>query len=257
MNDLSARQWHDIAHAWRRLGAISPRDFDHLRDGLADEARALVNADWVAIMIGALDEAPTTPLGGWRVKLLENPHVDGPTFKEMAEAMRQGLYIHDPTVRRVVAEAGRTRVVARTKGPLPDGPKPMREKLDTWGIRDQILGIVSLNPETELYLAVTRLGDACEFNEEDERVLRSFLDGIESTARHLTRSHGLLGPVPLTPRQRQAVSLLLRGMSEKEMAGALGVTQSTAHEYVVEAYRRLGVRSRPELIALWMDSGVR
>ena len=50
------------------------------------------------------------------------------------------------------------------------------------------------------------------------------------------------------------MSLLLRGMSEKEMAAELGVSPSTAHEYVGEASRRLGVRSRPEMIALWMDA---
>lgn len=257
MHDLSARQWHDIAQAWRRLAAIPPRDFDGLRDGLADEARALFAADWVALMVGVLEEDPNGPLDGWRAKLVENPHVDARTFTEMAAAMRAGLYVHDPTVRRVVAGAGRSRVVTRDPGPLPEGPRPMRDKLDAWGIRDQILGVVTLTPEVELYFAVTRLGDAPEFTADDVRLLQAFLDGTETPARHLARSYGLLGPVPLTPRQRQAVSLLLRGLSEKEMAAEIGVSTSTAHEYVVEAYRKLGVRSRPELIALWMDTGRR
>lgn len=252
MSELTARQWEAIAHAWRRLGAIPPNDFDQLRDGLADETRALLGADWVALLIGTLDEDPAGPLRGWRAKLVETPHVDTLTFRQMEEAMRRGLYLQDPHTARVVVEAGRTRVVGRLRGEAPPGPTPMRNQLDAWGIKDQLTGIINLTREVEVYVFVTRLGEAPAFSEADQSLLLSFIDGVSVPARHFARSYGMLGPVALTPRQRAVVSLLLRGMSEKDAAAAMGVSASTAHDYIVEAYRRLEVRSRPELIALWL-----
>jgi DNA-binding CsgD family transcriptional regulator len=250
MTELSADRWQAIAQSWRRLGAIPPRDFDALRNGLADEVRELMRSDWAAVLIATLDEDPAGPLRGWRAKLVETGHVDAPTYAQMAAAMRAGLYIHDPNVQRLVADAGKTRVLPRV-APKP-GPAPMREKLDAWGVSDQLCGILPMSPTVEVFLFATRLGAAPAFTEEEQRAFRAFLDGAEVVARHLARSHGMLGPVQLAPRQRQAVALLLHGMSEKEMAAELGVTQATAHEYVVEAYRRLNVRSRAELIALWL-----
>jgi DNA-binding CsgD family transcriptional regulator len=59
-------------------------------------------------------------------------------------------------------------------------------------------------------------------------------------------------PLPcsgMSPRQQQTLDLLLTGVCEKEIAAALDVSRNTAHEYVLAVYRRVGVRSRAELMA--------
>jgi DNA-binding CsgD family transcriptional regulator len=59
-------------------------------------------------------------------------------------------------------------------------------------------------------------------------------------------------PDALPPRLRQALQFLLQGDSEKQVAGRLGVSQSTTHEYVTMLYRRFRVHSRAELMSYAM-----
>jgi DNA-binding NarL/FixJ family response regulator len=56
-----------------------------------------------------------------------------------------------------------------------------------------------------------------------------------------------LGSLP--PRLRQTLNCLLEGDSEKQVAARLGLSVSTVHQYVTMLYKRLGVRSRAELLA--------
>lgn len=56
-------------------------------------------------------------------------------------------------------------------------------------------------------------------------------------------------PSPLPPQLQRTLEALLRGLSEKEVAAELGLSQHTVHEYVGVIYRRFGVRSRGELFA--------
>jgi ATP/maltotriose-dependent transcriptional regulator MalT len=53
----------------------------------------------------------------------------------------------------------------------------------------------------------------------------------------------------LSPRLRQTLEGLMRGMSEKQLASELALSQHTLHGYVKTLYRRLGVTSRGELHA--------
>lgn len=52
----------------------------------------------------------------------------------------------------------------------------------------------------------------------------------------------------LSRRQRQTLSGLMRGRSEKQIAADLHLSQHTVHEYVQTLYRRLGVSSNVELV---------
>jgi DNA-binding CsgD family transcriptional regulator len=52
-------------------------------------------------------------------------------------------------------------------------------------------------------------------------------------------------------RLRQIFDHLCNGLSEKEIAAAMQLSQHTIHEYIKELYRRIGVRGRSELTA-WL-----
>src|SRR5262249_13179805 len=53
----------------------------------------------------------------------------------------------------------------------------------------------------------------------------------------------------LSPRERQVLELLLAGHGEKRVAGTLGISPHTAHQYVKVLYAHFGVHSRAELLA--------
>ena len=54
---------------------------------------------------------------------------------------------------------------------------------------------------------------------------------------------------PLTPRERDVVSLLVAGSSTRDIAAETGLTVSTVNTYLKRIFSKLGVHSRVELIA--------
>jgi DNA-binding NarL/FixJ family response regulator len=57
----------------------------------------------------------------------------------------------------------------------------------------------------------------------------------------------------LPPREVTVLRLLLSGAAEKQMARTCELSVHTIHSYVKALYRRFGVASRAELMALWID----
>jgi DNA-binding CsgD family transcriptional regulator len=53
----------------------------------------------------------------------------------------------------------------------------------------------------------------------------------------------------LSPREREVIMLLLRGLTEKEAAKQLSLSPGTVRTHVVHAYEKLGVKRRSELSA--------
>jgi DNA-binding CsgD family transcriptional regulator len=66
-----------------------------------------------------------------------------------------------------------------------------------------------------------------------------------ATEEHLCRDG-------LGRRLRETLSLLLEGKSEKEVAGALGLSARTVHDYVTMLYKHFEVSSRAELLAYFI-----
>lgn len=54
---------------------------------------------------------------------------------------------------------------------------------------------------------------------------------------------------PLTPRERDVVTLLVAGSSTRDIASETGLTISTVNTYLKRIFSKLGVHSRVELIA--------
>lgn len=57
----------------------------------------------------------------------------------------------------------------------------------------------------------------------------------------------------LPPRLSQTLAELLRGQAEKEIAAAWGLSRHTVHGYIKQIYSHFDVRSRGELLALWIE----
>ena len=85
--------------------------------------------------------------------------------------------------------------------------------------------------------------------ERERRLIHLFMDEL---SRHLGKTlaleaGGIAAAFP--PRLRLTLECLLEGDSEKQVAARLRLSRHTVHDYVTELYRRLGVRSRAELMA--------
>jgi DNA-binding CsgD family transcriptional regulator len=81
------------------------------------------------------------------------------------------------------------------------------------------------------------------FTERERLIVQLVQEELSRDFRASVRAQGL------SPRQRQVLALLQRGLGEKQVAAELGVSQHTVHDYVKALYRAHAVRSRSELLA--------
>ena len=91
-----------------------------------------------------------------------------------------------------------------------------------------------------------------DFSEREQRLLHFFHAELGALIGRVLVSVTDQRPDGLPPRLRQTLHFLLQGDSEKQVAGRLRVSQSTAHEYITALYRRFRVHSRAELMAYAM-----
>ena len=56
---------------------------------------------------------------------------------------------------------------------------------------------------------------------------------------------------PLSPRQVEILRLIAAGLTDKQVALALGVSRKTVGTHVQRLYKRLGVHSRAQALAVW------
>ncbi len=112
----------------------------------------------------------------------------------------------------------------------------------------------------------TRRGDVSAMVRLMEPLDSLSMDPIQRRRRLLADLCRLLGdssgagprPIPLqaeglSPRQRQTLSCLLIGDSEKQIAAKLSLSRHTVHVYVKGLYRHFGASSRGELLARWVN----
>lgn len=61
---------------------------------------------------------------------------------------------------------------------------------------------------------------------------------------------------PLTPREREVAALVARGLSNREIAEALVITERTAESHVQHILEKLGVNSRGRIAAWAVERGL-
>ncbi|WP_374534115.1 response regulator transcription factor [Phenylobacterium sp.] len=90
--------------------------------------------------------------------------------------------------------------------------------------------------------------------EEDIALVAYALRGLKWFHRQVMLTSGpLIAKAPLTPTERKVLRLLLTKASEKNIAEQLGLAVSTTHQRIVALFRKFGVRSRAELMSLWLS----
>jgi DNA-binding CsgD family transcriptional regulator len=163
----------------------------------------------------------------------------GPDDKPLFEAIR-----HVPgrlvtrTRRQLVSDAAWYRSVAWNEYRRPI-------KID-----DQLTSVYRI-PETGTInvIALHRAGGEREFSPREHRLLSFFHEELGRLVGRSLVSAMEPSPDKLAPRLRQTLGCLLEGDSEKQVAGRLGLSQATIHQYVTALYRHFGVKSRAQLLA--------
>jgi DNA-binding CsgD family transcriptional regulator len=96
------------------------------------------------------------------------------------------------------------------------------------------------------------VGGSREAFDESEKM---FLQGISAATLH--RAEAVSAPIGEPPvaeifsrRERECLSLLVQGFTDKEIGTVLGVSEGTARFHIDNARRKVGARSRAHLVAL-------
>ena len=85
-------------------------------------------------------------------------------------------------------------------------------------------------------------------------VTRTLIEEFVGAPPRVVTPHPRLGD--LTPRERQIVGMVARGMSNAEIAGALVLSPATARTHVSRAMTKLGARDRAQLVVFGYQSGL-
>jgi DNA-binding CsgD family transcriptional regulator len=120
---------------------------------------------------------------------------------------------------------------------------------------DALFSSVRLRPPSQVHvMGLYRAREAAAFSAEERNFVHVFHAGCEGLL-HASRDAGGGGDAPvrafprLSPRQRQALELVLGGLCDKEIAERLGISRYTVNQYTKAIYRHYAVTSRAQLLA--------
>jgi DNA-binding CsgD family transcriptional regulator len=237
---LPARDLTRISGLWHELSEFPPGENDaalaHLLAGLCALGPA-EHAAWAAVVREAAPRRGD-PCHGWRTRALRalDAALDAPG------SGRSMGGVFDETVFHLA-----TSVLARRAGTRRAVHLP----------RVAFFIVCPVTRQAEAYFAVRRTGEGPPLHTRARARIVHALQGLASFHRQTLLNHGLLGArQPLSPTERGVQRLLLSDYTEADIARALNLTPAGAEACVSSLFRKLGVRDRAGLAALWMTPQV-
>jgi DNA-binding CsgD family transcriptional regulator len=88
------------------------------------------------------------------------------------------------------------------------------------------------------------------FSERDSAVLDLLVPHLRRLRANAIARRRPLGPIDLTPREREILELVAEGRTNAEVAGVLWISPGTVRKHLENAYEKLGVHSRTAAAAL-------
>ncbi len=245
---------------WDALADFPPNAHDASLEHLLRELCVLMdcsNAAWsAALRLQA--SRNEDPLQGWRMREVRYLHPT-PNLLNASRTYSANFDRHRPDVStvRFYAQAGTFRVLRMVDLATPEW---FEGEYYRWFFREG-LGCVDgirigapVSDDIEAGFALMRDDSRPRFTPEDCAMAAEIVRGLRWFHREQLSRRGLLNAeVPLTPTERRVLDLLLAGKTIKEIAAEQQHSTNTSNEYVGRIYRRFGVRSRAELMALWLS----
>ena len=167
----------------------------------------------------------------------------------------------------VVGESGDGRDAVRKAGELHPDVVIMDLMMPKVGGADATDAIVAANPDTKV-LVLTSYGSAADINRalesgatgalmktaSDDRLIaaiRSVAAGNRVIAPEIAKSLKMEPAGPdLTPRQREILKSVTRGLTNEDIARQFGITASGVKQHLSAIFTKLGAASRSEAVAI-------
>jgi DNA-binding CsgD family transcriptional regulator len=238
---------------------------------------------WLGSLLMLEEEiAEGDPLRGWRLRArrqLQTPdeaylklvasYYTNEHYGKLTSAYRAGKHgpetdVHiGETQQNLVAGAGKFRAHRMRDGWIDYARFRRTEHYRLYytnlNISDRIWIAYPLNAHTESYFLLDRHhrpGSKARknFTDRDRDLAATVLRGQREFHRRLLLSNGVLrGVKSLSPLKLRILQNLLTGHSEKEIAENLDQRGPTLRKTITEIYNEFGVKTRPALMALWLD----
>lgn len=133
----------------------------------------------------------------------------------------------------------------------------LKKYLAPVGCLDMMIADWAATPNRKVDLVVLRHRGHSPFGSFDRKMASLMLRGAGPLVdREIFRVIEILGKYELSERQREVLHQLLCGDSEREIARQLHRSLHTIHSHVRQIYRLFDVRSRGELMAMFVDRRV-
>jgi DNA-binding CsgD family transcriptional regulator len=227
--DLAARRDH-LARSLTRIvgGAFS---------GLVNET------DWVPGGRGTVLEFAVDGFDANSAPIMEAVHARGSSFNPALKAMKE----------LALSDRG---LVCRREQLVPDKAWYRSDYADAYILRygydGGVFSVIPLGAQAVFGAGILRARRDRRFSDEDLELQRMFI----TAAARLWRAPPTMDPraAQLPPRLRRIFELYLTGLSEKEVADRLCLSWATVHSYTRDLYRKLGVGSRAQLLAVALRS---
>jgi DNA-binding CsgD family transcriptional regulator len=114
---------------------------------------------------------------------------------------------------------------------------------------DSFLGPEWHNATTSMFFASANLGGWIHVRRSFEPRARAVGTGL--AAADLSRLEERYG---ISPREREVISLMILGKSNREIAAALFISPETVKKHVYNSYRKIGVKNRVQLVNALLDA---
>lgn len=121
------------------------------------------------------------------------------------------------------------------------------------GLDDVMFTGVRISKDVVSAIGLHRNLGRLRFGERERRIAQIITSEVEWLHRTGIPEVDLTPVEDLSPRQRHVMLLLLSGRSRKELAAELSISTHTANEYVAGVFATLGVHSRSELMARFIQ----
>ena len=253
---------------WNALFAYPAGDTEAMLAHFYRVALPLLGADdgyyLLMVRLAEGEEAERDLCQGWRARAIV-PAVPTPQRLALIRSFLAGSDKLDPvhvgqTSVNICATSGRFRV-ASLHGGLVDWEEfrhteHHRLYYEARHVADRLWAVCPVNANVEICYNFDRLGPpdpARFFTTRDFGRAEILLGGLAWFHKRIVLSHGVLaGEAPPTPAEGRVLRLLLTGQSEKMIATTLGLSIRTTHNSVTALFKKFGVQSRAELMALWL-----